>query len=121
MQAPTTGRLPIFGIYSEQLEKARVVHNLEHGGIFIQYGTDVPESTVAEFESFYNGHRPGTIMAPLPSLGDKIALGAWVVRDEEFENRAALGHGVSRKVQDVRCGGASPLSLMRSSSAGPAA
>ena len=58
---------------------ARVVHNLEHGGIYILYGKDVPEATVEQLRSFYEDHQTGTIMAPLDRLGDKFALGAWVV------------------------------------------
>ena len=42
---PTTGPpwygIAIFGIYEDELEIARVVHNLEHGGIFILYGDEV--------------------------------------------------------------------------------
>ncbi len=44
---------------------ARVVHNLEHGGIYILYGKDVPEATVEQLRSFYEDHQTGTIMAPL--------------------------------------------------------
>lgn len=69
----------IFGIYEDELELARVVHDLEHGGIYILYGKDVPESTVDQLRSFYEDHKTGTIMAPLDRLGDKFALGAWVV------------------------------------------
>jgi len=84
---PTTGPhygiAAIFGIYEEPLEAARVVHNLEHGGIFIQYGDDVPEETVNALRAFYDGKTNGTIMAPLPRLGDEFALGAWVAEAEE--------------------------------------
>jgi uncharacterized protein DUF3105 len=69
----------VFGIYEEELEMARVVHNLEHGGIYILYGKDVPASTVDQLRAFYDDHKTGTIMAPLDRLGDKFALGAWVV------------------------------------------
>jgi Protein of unknown function (DUF3105) len=69
----------IFGIYEDEVEIARVVHNLEHGGIYILYGKDVPEATVEQLRAFYDGHKTGTIMAPLDRLGDKFALGAWVV------------------------------------------
>jgi len=86
---PTTGPhygiAAIFGIYEEELEIARVVHNLEHGGIFILYGEDVPEATVDELRAFYDDHKTGTIMAPLDRLGDEFALGAWVV-DGDTEN-----------------------------------
>ena len=79
---PHYGIPAIFGIYNEELEMARVVHNLEHGGIYILYGKDVPDSTVEELRSFYESHKTGTIMAPLDRLGDKFALGAWVVDGE---------------------------------------
>ena len=69
----------IFGIYEDELEMARVVHNLEHGGIYILYGKDVPDATVEQLRTFYEDHKTGTIMAPLDRLGDKFALGAWVV------------------------------------------
>ena len=55
------------------------MHNLEHGGIFILYGEDVPDATVDELRAFYDDHKTGTIMAPLNRLGDEFALGAWVV------------------------------------------
>ena len=86
---PTTGPhygiAAIFGIYEEELEIARVVHNLEHGGIFILYGDEVPEATVDELRAFYDDHKTGTIMAPLDRLGDEFALGAWVV-DGDVDN-----------------------------------
>jgi hypothetical protein len=80
---PTSGphyaQAAIFGIYEEPLELARVVHNLEHGGIYILWGERVPPATVDALRAFYAEHKPGTIMAPLPRLGDEFALGAWVV------------------------------------------
>jgi hypothetical protein len=82
---PTSGphyEIPaVWGAYSEPVNMAQLVHNLEHGGIYILYGPRVPASTVAELKSFYDDHTRGTILAPLPSLGDKIALGAWTTKD----------------------------------------
>jgi hypothetical protein len=75
---PHYGIAAVFGIYDEPLETARVLHNLEHGGIFILYGDDVPEETVGELRAFYDGHQTGTVVAPLPSLNKQFALGAWV-------------------------------------------
>lgn len=72
----------VFGVYDGELEQARVVHDLEHGGVFIQYGKDVPGPTVAELRSFYDAHEAGTIMAPLDRLGDEFALGVWVADSE---------------------------------------
>ena len=78
---PTSGphyEIPaVWGAYTEPVNLAQLVHNLEHGGVYILYGPRVPDSTVAELRSFYDDHVRGTILAPLPSLGDQIALGAW--------------------------------------------
>ncbi|MEO5633678.1 DUF3105 domain-containing protein [Gaiella sp.] len=82
---PTSGphysQQAIWGSFTEPLLQAQVVHNLEHGGIFIQYGEDVPKATVDQLQVFYDAHRNGTLLAPLPSLGSKIALGAWTTKD----------------------------------------
>ena len=37
---------------------AQLVHNLEHGGIYIQYGQDVPHSTVAQLKTFSRRPHP---------------------------------------------------------------
>jgi uncharacterized protein DUF3105 len=69
----------IWGAYDQEVELARLVHNLEHGGVYILYGKDVPDATVQQLRVFYDDHNTGTVMAPLDRLGDKFALGAWVV------------------------------------------
>ena len=78
---PTSGphyKTPaIWGAYTQPLNLAQLVYNLEDGGIYILYGPSVPDATVAQLRSFYDDHPRGTILAPLPSLGDRIALGAW--------------------------------------------
>jgi hypothetical protein len=83
---PTTGphyEVPaVWGAYDSPLQPARYVHNLEHGGIYIQYGDEVPDATVQQLRTFYDDHQRGTLLAPLPSLNDKIALGAWVTPSE---------------------------------------
>jgi Protein of unknown function (DUF3105) len=75
---PHYGIAAVFGAYAEELEIARVVHNLEHGGIFILYGGAVPEETVGELRTFYDAHQIGTVFAPLDKLNRQFALGAWV-------------------------------------------
>lgn len=71
----------IWGAYDEPLQLARVVHNLEHGGIYIFYGDKLPDAVVAELRDFYDSHERGTLLAPYPKLAGKIALGAWVSED----------------------------------------
>jgi Protein of unknown function (DUF3105) len=91
---PTTGahyEVPaVWGAYDSPLQPARYVHNLEHGGIYIQYGDDVPEATVAQLRAFYDEHERGTLLAPLSALGRQIAVGAWVTpSDAEPDNGTA--------------------------------
>ncbi len=86
---PTTGPhygiAAIFGIYEDEVDIAPLVHDLEHGGIYILYGDEVPDSTVDQLRAFYDDHKTGTVMAPLNRLGDEFALGAWVV-DGDTDN-----------------------------------
>jgi hypothetical protein len=82
---PTSGphyQVPaVWGIYDEPVNQAQLVHNLEHGGVAIQYGNDVPAATVAQLKTFAQENSRGTVLAPYPSLGDQITLGAWVTPD----------------------------------------
>ena len=47
---PTSGphyfRPAIWGSYNEPLALVQEVHNLEHGGVIVQYGNRVPQATV---------------------------------------------------------------------------
>jgi Protein of unknown function (DUF3105) len=74
---PHYGITLIYGAYTEPAQIGRIVHNLEHGAVYILYGDEVPEATVGLLQGFYEDHEDGTILAPLPKLGDQIALGAW--------------------------------------------
>lgn len=78
---PTSGRHyftpAVWDLYERPVNQLQLVHNLEHGGIVIQYGDEVPESSANEIVGFYRDDPNGLIVAPLPALGDKIALTAW--------------------------------------------
>jgi hypothetical protein len=67
----------IFNIYDQPLQQFHLVHNLEHGGIAIQYGNKVPSSTVNQIRQWYAADAFGKVVAPLPALGDRVALTAW--------------------------------------------
>lgn len=72
----------VYGEYTEPLQIAQVVHNLEHGAVFVLYGPQVPAATVQQLRDFYAEDTRGMLLAPYPKLDDKIALGAWTVPDD---------------------------------------
>ncbi len=67
----------VWNFYSTPLSQVQQIHNLEHGGIVVQWGSKVPQSTVDELRTFWESSPYGELFAPLPRLGDKIAIGAW--------------------------------------------
>jgi hypothetical protein len=83
---PTSGpHYPIpavYGEYDTPLKTTQLVHNLEHGAVFVLYGPKVPQATVQQLRDFYHEDTKGMLLAPYPKLGDRIALGAWTVPDD---------------------------------------
>jgi hypothetical protein len=67
----------VYGYYQDPVELARVVHGLEHGGAYMFYGPRTPPDTAERLRAIYDRDPRGLVVAPLPGLGDKIALGAW--------------------------------------------
>ena len=78
---PTSGRHyyqpVIFNQYTEPPLEIQLVHNLEHGAVILQYGNKVPKSQVDDITSWYRKDPNAIVVAPLPKLGDKVALTAW--------------------------------------------
>ena len=93
---PTSGPhyyLPAkWDIYSFPIPQLALVHNLEHGGIVVQYGKNVPKATVAQLRAWYLRDSTGLVVAPLPKLGGRIVLGAW--------NAPPYKQGVAQAKQD---------------------
>jgi hypothetical protein len=101
-EPPTSGlHYPLtilWGMYDSPVNRLRTVHNLEHGGIVIHYGNKVPDRDIAQLSEFYQDDPNGIVIAPLPSLGNKISIAAWTFdlgrlneRGYEGEGRLALG------------------------------
>jgi hypothetical protein len=95
---PTTGpHFPTpapFDFYSQPVQQFRLVHNLEHGSIIVQYGSGVSDATVAKIRDWYLGDPDGIIVAPLPALKDKIAFEAWVSPDAAPGQTPGPGQGI---------------------------
>ena len=84
----------IYDFYSEPVEQARLVHNLEHGSIVVQYGSDVPASTIEQIREWYLSDPNGLVVAPLPELKDKVVLEAWTAPDAPPGETPAPGEGI---------------------------
>jgi hypothetical protein len=77
----------VWNLYDTPVDETALVHNLEHGGVVIQYGADVPASTVAQIANWYQDNNTnGIVIAPIwPNIqatppanaGKKIFLTAW--------------------------------------------
>jgi hypothetical protein len=78
---PSSGRhyfqWVLWGNYTEPVPIIKEVHNLEHGGMIVQYGNKVPKATVDKINAFWQKDPTAMLVAPLPNLGNKIALTAW--------------------------------------------
>jgi hypothetical protein len=78
---PSSGRhyyqWVLWGDYDTPVRLIQEVHNLEHGGMIIQYGNKVSKSDIEEINAFWQKDPTAMLVAPLPNLGNKIALTAW--------------------------------------------
>ena len=98
----------VWGVYDEPVEEIKVVHNLEHGGVIVQYGPEVSAQTVRDIVGWYRDDPNGLVVAPLPpalleeqpELSDEIALTAWTYlqtckrfNEEAFSNFVDLHRG----------------------------
>jgi hypothetical protein len=94
-----TNETVIWNIYDEPVPTISSVHNLEHGGIVIRYGPDVPAGEVEKIREFYLDDPNGLIVAPMPGLGDTIALTAWTFDKGRQNDRTYNGEGRIAKVK----------------------
>jgi uncharacterized protein DUF3105 len=98
----------VWGVYDEPVEEIKVVHNLEHGGVIVQYGPEVSAQAVRDIVAWYRDDPNGLVVAPLPpalleeqpELSDEIALTAWTYlqtckrfNEEAFSNFVDLHRG----------------------------
>ena len=79
------------GLATEPVPEIRLVHNLEHGAVILQYGDQVPQAQVRAITAWYQEDANAVVVAPLPKLGRKVALTAWTQWAEctGFDRKAA--------------------------------
>jgi hypothetical protein len=83
----------IWGIYDAPISQLRSVHNLEHGGVVIQYGNRVPGDVAGRMSEFYRADPNGLVVAPRPALGNRISLAAWTFDQARLVEDGYQGEG----------------------------
>ena len=82
LHSPVTA---IWNLYDQPVPQINYVHNLEHGGMLVQYGSEVPAEDVAGLANWYQQDTRGVIVAPLAeeheeedrTLADQIVATSW--------------------------------------------
>ena len=83
----------VWGFYTSPVNPRMVVHNEEHGGVILWWGTKVPPSTVDQLRSFYNEQSDGTFGTPYAKLGTKVAISAWTGDPAKYRQNGYYGQG----------------------------
>ncbi len=88
----------IWNLYDQPVPQINYVHNLEHGGVVIQYGSEVPAGDIAALADWYAQDTRGLIIAPFseefeeedPTLAGEIVAASWthLLRCGSFDEEA---------------------------------
>ncbi|OGD32495.1 hypothetical protein A3C91_02590 [Candidatus Azambacteria bacterium RIFCSPHIGHO2_02_FULL_52_12] len=87
----------VWGVSKDPIPDEIQVHNLEHGGIMIQYKPGIDKSTgnniIEKLEEIGRRYKSKVIVAPYPKLGKNIALTAWTYLDKfnDFDENRIVG------------------------------
>ncbi|HXV96378.1 MAG TPA: DUF3105 domain-containing protein [Gaiellaceae bacterium] len=88
----------IWNLYDQPVPQINYIHNLEHGGMIVQYGSEVSAEDIASLANWYQQDTRGLIVAPLagdleeqdPTLADQIVVTSWthMLRCGSFDEEA---------------------------------
>jgi hypothetical protein len=100
---PTSGpHLPYiapWGIHTRPIPRELQVHNLEDGGVVVQYACDCPD-VVAKLRDIVAKYDRNVILAPYPGMKSRIALTAWT----RIDTLDQLDEGRVRRFVDAYVG-----------------
>lgn len=65
-----------WGVYQQELPDEQLVHNLEHGGIWISY-KDIDPKTKSDLEAIGKRYPGSVVVTPRPANDAKIVLASW--------------------------------------------
>jgi hypothetical protein len=86
-----------WGNYADPVPQVVAVHNLEHGGMLIEYGNKISKADKDAIDAFYSESRNGMLVFPYPALGKRIAFVAWTADESKLAGSRTGGyHGEGR-------------------------
>lgn len=75
---PHLGSLAEWGVHDQPIPNELQVHNLEDGGVLVQYDClEGCPDLVGQLAGVVGRYAEGVILAPYPGMGTRIALTAW--------------------------------------------
>ena len=84
---PHLGQLARWGIHTEPIPNELQVHNLEDGGVMVQYDCEDCDELVNQLTEIVRRYDELVILAPYPDMDSRIALTAWgrIDKFDEFD------------------------------------
>ena len=93
---PTSGphleQIARWGVHTEPIPNELQVHNLEDGGVMVQYNCDDCQEMVDQLAPVVRRYDEFVILAPYPDMDSRIALTAWgrIDKFDEFDNERVV-------------------------------
>lgn len=66
-----------WGVYADQRPDEELIHNLEHGGIWISYKDPGDQALIDQLKDIADNYPIKVIMTPRPGNDSRIAVAAW--------------------------------------------
>lgn len=74
---PHVNKILLWGVSTTPLVKEKAVHNLEDGGVIINYRPDLDKASISRIEDIARSYDTDVLMAPYPGLSNPVVLTAW--------------------------------------------
>ena len=89
---PHSGGTVSWGVHQQPIPKILQVHNLEDGGVLVQYHCSECDDLVSQLRDIVRRYPDKVILAPYPGMKSRIALTAWSYIDafDQFDERRIL-------------------------------
>lgn len=71
------GKAAEWGVYDKELQDEQLVHNLEHGGVWISYKPSISQDEIKKLEDLVKSYRSKVILTPREKNDSPIALVSW--------------------------------------------